>query len=67
MEVVHHPYFLEWFEELIDVDIEVAGEIQALIDALAAHGPVSLVTRSRIRSSRHAWDCERFAGHRLQV
>ena len=38
MEVVHHPYFLEWFEELIDVDIEVAGEIQALIDALAAHG-----------------------------
>lgn len=38
MEVVYHPYFLEWFEELVDVDIEVAGEIQALIDALAAHG-----------------------------
>ena len=38
MEVVYHPYFLEWFEELVNVDIEVAGEIQALIDALAVHG-----------------------------
>lgn len=38
MEVVYHPYFLEWFEELVDLDVEVAGEIQALIDALAAHG-----------------------------
>lgn len=38
VEVIYHPYFLEWFEELVDVNIEVAGEIQALIDALAAHG-----------------------------
>jgi hypothetical protein len=38
VEVVYHPYFLEWFEELVDVDVEVAGEIHALIDALAAHG-----------------------------
>ncbi len=38
MEVVYHPYFLEWFEELVDVDFEVAGEIQALIDAVALHG-----------------------------
>lgn len=38
MEVTYHPYFLEWFEQLVNVDIEVAGDIQALIDALAAHG-----------------------------
>ena len=38
MDVAYHPYFLEWFQELVDVDVEVAGEIQALIDALAAHG-----------------------------
>ncbi len=38
VEVVYHPYFLEWFEELVDVDVEVAGDIQALIDALAVHG-----------------------------
>lgn len=38
MEVAYHPYFLDWFEELVDVDVEVAGDIQALIDALALHG-----------------------------
>lgn len=38
MEVVYHPHFLAWFEKLVDVDIGVAGEIQALIDALGAHG-----------------------------
>jgi len=38
VEVAYHPYFLQWFEKLVDVDVEVAGEIQALMDALAAHG-----------------------------
>ncbi|MGC8514109.1 MAG: hypothetical protein ACP5P1_13915 [Acidimicrobiales bacterium] len=38
MKVVYHPYFFKWFEELVDVDVEVAGDIQALIDALAVHG-----------------------------
>ncbi len=33
MEVAYQQYF----SDLLDLDIEVAGEIQALIDALAAH------------------------------
>jgi hypothetical protein len=37
-KVAYHPYFLEWFEESVNVDVEVAGEIQALIDAVASHG-----------------------------
>jgi hypothetical protein len=39
VEVVYHLYFLEWFGELVDANIEVAGDIQALSDALGAHGP----------------------------
>lgn len=38
MEVVYHPHFLEWFGRLVHADMEVAGDVQALIDALGAHG-----------------------------
>ena len=38
MELEYHPEFLRWFEELVEEDIEVAGEVQALIDALGRYG-----------------------------
>lgn len=38
MEVIYHPLFVEWFERLVGLDVEVAGEVQALIDALGHYG-----------------------------
>ncbi|MDQ2727953.1 MAG: hypothetical protein M3Y91_08860 [Actinomycetota bacterium] len=38
MELAYHPGFVRWFAQLADVDIEIAGEVQALVDALSEHG-----------------------------
>jgi hypothetical protein len=38
MEVIYHPFYVEWFANLLNVDVEVAGEVQALIDALEHFG-----------------------------
>jgi len=38
VELEYHSEFLRWFEELVEEDIEVAGEVQALIDALGRYG-----------------------------
>ena len=54
MEVAYHPYFLEWFEELVDLDVELGRS--KLSSTPSPRTAVTLVTRSRTRSSRHAWD-----------
>jgi hypothetical protein len=38
VEILYHPYFAAWFDNLVDVNIEVAGEMQALISELEEHG-----------------------------
>jgi hypothetical protein len=38
VEVVQHPAFTEWMTKLVEADVEVGGEVQALIDALEEHG-----------------------------
>ncbi len=38
-DLTYHPLFVEWFTTLMDDDIEVGGEVQALLDALERHGP----------------------------
>jgi hypothetical protein len=38
VEIFYHPLFTTWFKRLIADDIEIAGEIQALLSALEEYG-----------------------------
>ena len=38
MEILYHPFFAGWFEDLRELNMEVAGEVQALMDELEVHG-----------------------------
>ena len=38
VEILYHPLFVVWFQDLVEADIEIAGEVQALIDELELHG-----------------------------
>jgi hypothetical protein len=38
VEIIYQQNFMSWWIEMAKSDIEVAGEIQALIDALERHG-----------------------------
>jgi hypothetical protein len=38
VEIVYQKDFVSWWMDLVNSDVEVAGDIQALIDALERHG-----------------------------
>lgn len=38
VEILYHPFYTDWFNRLIELDVEVAGEVQALIDELGLQG-----------------------------
>lgn len=39
MDLSYHPLFTAWFTMVMDDDIEIGGEVQALLDALGRYGP----------------------------
>jgi hypothetical protein len=38
VELVYHPFFTDWLEDVAEETSTVAAEVQALIDSLEAHG-----------------------------
>jgi len=38
VDLSYHPLFIAWLTSLMEVSLEVGGEVQALLDALERHG-----------------------------